>query len=801
MQFGHFDDARREYVITDPCTPVKWINYIGTLAFGGFIDHTGGVLLCKGDPTQNRITKYIQQMPAGEFKGSTLYLRVRRGGTTRFFCPFHVPALAELDAWECRVGLGYTRWVVSCGGVLVGITAFVPRGDQPVEIRDIRLTNTGDTPCEIDAIPVVEYTHPLAVMQFTNADWVPQTMQSRLVERDGVRFIAQSPVMFRDTRVNFFATAAGFSSYETDRKQFLGRNEYGTWAHPLALDTQELACTQASRGDNVGVLMVRAGAVAPGASYRFATILGQQASEQEAALSVVRFSDLDEVSRAKSGLDEFWDSYTDAQQVQTPDPEFDRMVNIHNPRQCYITRQWSRYLSYYQLGLGSRGIGFRDTSQDLMGVVDRVPDEAREILETLLCMQKADGSASHQFNPMTREGSQGDAQERSDRPQYYGDDHLWVVLATCRFVQETGDRSFLEKEVPFAAVKGSAPASASVLDHLRKALAFTARDCGTHGLPLLGFADWNDTVNLPAGAESLFNANLYGVALREMAGLCRWLGLGDEAGGYERDWTAMADTVNKVAWDGEWYVRYFDHNGAPLGSHTNDHGRIYLNGQSWPVLSGFATPERALLAMDSARRMLNTRYGLKLSTPGFSAYDPEKGGITTYPPGAKENGGIFLHTNPWAVIAETMLGRGDRAFEYYAQVNPAARNNEAETYECEPYVYPQNILGDEHPKFGLARNSWLSGTASWMYQAAVRHILGIRVEYDVLVIDPCVPSGWRSFSVSRTIRGTRYRIDVENPSGVCRGVTKVTVDGAVVEGARVALAPARTERRVSVVMG
>ena len=276
----------------------------------------------------------------------------------------------------------------------------------------------------------------------------------------------------------------------------------------------------------------------------------------------------------------------------------------------------------------------------------------------------------------------------------------------------------------------------------------------------MGFADWNDTVNLPTGAESLFIANLYGAALREMIELISVLGDADSAERYEMAYAAMAERVNALAWDGEWFVRYFDHDGTPLGSHANLQGKIYANGQSWPVISGFAAPERAVAALDSLRRWLNTPNGIKLSAPGFDGFDPTVGGITTYPPGAKENGGIFLHANPWVIIAETLVGRGDRAYEYFSQINPAAKNDRLDEYECEPYVYPQNILGDEHPQFGLARNSWLSGTASWMYQAATQYILGLQPTYTGLKIAPVIPESWPGFTATRIFRGVTYRITV-----------------------------------------
>ncbi len=392
MHYGHFDDARREYVITNPRTPVKWINYIGSLAFGGFVDHTGGALICKGDPTYNRITKYIPQLPASEFKGETLYIRVKRGNDWEVFSPFFTPGLQPLEKYECRVGLGYTRILSEYHGLRVEVTIFVPRGDA-VEIRDIQVTNMSDAPLEVDAIPVVEYTHPDALKQFTNADWIPQTMQGRAVrEEKGQIVLLQYPFMFRDTKINYFTSNLPPSSFETDRAAFLGDHEYGTWAQPLSLSKELLGNSEALRGDNIAALMLPLGSLPPGSSRRLVTQLGQAASLEEAKPCIEKYRKLDNVDEALKELAVFWDAYLSKIQVQTPDAALNSMLNIHNPRQTYVTLTWSRYLSLYQLGLGSRGIGCRDSSQDVMGVLASAPNEAKELLRKLISIQKQDGS-------------------------------------------------------------------------------------------------------------------------------------------------------------------------------------------------------------------------------------------------------------------------------------------------------------------------------------------------------------------------------------------------------------------------
>lgn len=783
MKFGHFDLERREYVITDPHTPVKWINYIGTRDFGGFVDHTGGALICKDDPALNRITKYIQQMPSSDFKGETLYLRLHSEQGFRVFSPFYVPTLDPLDRFECRFGLGYTRILSEFQGLQTEVIIFIPLGEKR-ELRDIRIMNNSSEPLEVDVIPLVEYTHPDALKQFTNADWVPQTMQSRMVTDGDFTILVQYPFMYRDLQINYFTSNLTASSFETDRKVFLGENEYGSFRVPLSLQQPKLSNSLALRGDIIAALLHPLGELQPGDSKHLILQLGQEESVEAAQDGIREYRQASAIEAALEEIRQFWDDYLEKVQVDTPDAEMNTMLNLFNPYQCYVTKTWSRYLSYYQLGLGARGIGYRDSSQDVMSVFASVPQEGKDFLRLLLSFQKRDGSAMHQFNPLSLEGSEGHSLEREDRPHYYSDDHLWGILATTAYLKETGDMAFLEEIIPYYEKSGEGEVleTGSVLEHLKRGLDFTSQDVGRHGLPLLGFADWNDTVNLPTGAESLFTAHLYGKALDEVIKLFEYIGDTDASAMYHQVYEEMKNRVETVAWDGHWFLRYFDDEGNPLGSSENPYGQIYLNAQSWAVISGFASTDRGREAMDWVHKRLNTKYGIRLTTPGFDGFDPVYGGVTTFPPGAKENGGIFLHPNPWAMIAETILGNGERAYEYYAQINPVRKNDHIEIYECEPFVYAQNILGEEHPQFGLGRNSWLSGTASWCYQAGTQWILGIRPEYGGLCIDPCIPPEWHGFKIKRYFRNAWYEIEVKNPKAISKGVQSIRVDDDLISG-------------------
>ncbi len=789
MNYGYFDNEQMEYVVTNPKTPVKWINYVGGLDFGGFIDHTGGSLICKGDPALNRIVKYIPQLPSSEFKGETLYLRIRKENGYEIISPFFTPTLTPYESYKCRVGNGYNIIKSVIDGIETEVKIFIPV-DAQVEIRDIKVTNLRDETVELDIIPLVEYTHFDAMKQFNNADWVPQTMQSELLKtEDGFTVLKQFAFMKKDEEVNYFTSNRAIDSFETDRRNFLGDNGYGTYINPLSLQNESLDNYVALREDNIAAALHKMGAVAKGESVRVITQLGQYSELEDELKQMARFRITSEVDQAFVDLAESFKGYFSKYQVTTPDEDTNTLINIHNPKQCLATKNWSRFLSLYQLGLGARGIGFRDTSQDLIGVMGLCPEETTDMMKKLLSTQRSNGSAMHQFFPLTMEATNGDSAEMEDRHDYYGDDHLWIIQTICAYVKETGNIDFLSEEVPYYEKDhdGQPLNSDTILNHMKKAIEFTESQTGQHGLPYLGFADWNDTVNLPIGAESIFNANLYGKALIELMSLFNYLGDQEQVLTYQAKYDKMKKAVNDTCWDGDWFVRYFDHQGEKIGSKVNPEGKIYTNAQSWTVISGFADGDRQSTALESVYEYLNTKNGIKLSFPGYNGYDPVKGGVSTYPPGAKENGGIFLHSNPWVMIAETMVGNGDRAFEYYSQINPISKNDKIDEFEVEPYVFPQNILGNEHPQFGLGRNSWLSGTASWVYTAGTKYILGIRPDYDGLIVDPCIPVKWDGFEVKRELRGKVYDIKITNPDHVSQGVKQLLVDGVEIEGNKIPL--------------
>ena len=777
MKYGYFDNQHKEYVITNPKTPTKWINYIGTLEFGGFIDHTGGSLLCKGDPAINRITKYIPQLPSSNFKGTSFYIREKSKDGYSVFSPFYAPCCVPYDVYECHVGLGYSTFKNETNKIRSEITVFVPKGKN-VEIRIIKITNLRDEAVELDYIPVVEYTHFEAMKQFNNADWVPQTMQSKISKRDEDLLLTQYAFMRKDSAINYFSANVPIDSIESDRQIFLGENGYGDWSYPKKLNDEHLSNYEALRGDNIGALLIKAGSLKPKETFSFMTFLGQTDSIDNAWHLKQTYKDIETVEKLLEEQKFFWEDYLEKFIVETPDQNMNTMLNIHNPYQCFITKNWSRYLSLYQLGLGARGMGYRDTSQDLLGVFHADAENALNICRKLLQVQKQDGSAMHQFNPLSMIANIGEAGE-DERADFYSDDHLWVIQAIAEYLKETGNYEFLNEIIPYYEKdKNDQPLKyASVYGHMKQGVFFTKHTIGKHGLPLLGWADWNDTINLPNGSESMLTACLYGIALKELIEIAKILNEPDDVINFSNDYQAIKKTFNEQGWDGDWYVSYFDEDGVPLGSKENQYGQIYLYGQAFPVMAGFASFERGKSSMKSVKEKLHTKHGIKVSAPGYNGYNPKYGGITTYPPGAKENSGIFMHPNPWAMIAECILGNGDQAYQYYSETNPVNKNDIIDIYELEPYVYCQNVLSDEHPQFGLARNSWLSGTASWMYQAGTKWILGIRPTYEGLMIDPCIPHIWDGFSTQRTFRNAIYSIQIKNPNHVNKGIKTITVDG------------------------
>jgi N,N'-diacetylchitobiose phosphorylase len=767
--YGYFDEAAREYVITRPDTPTPWLNYIGAGRYGGIVSNTGGGYSFDRDPRNRRVTRYRYNGVPEDQPGRYVYLRDQDSG--EYWSPTAAPVRRDLEAYECRHGTAYTRIAGTYRGIAAEICYFVPPGPAddpaPCELWVLRVRNTGSATRRLRSFSYAEFSFPDAFNDLTNLDWAQHIVCSSCqdgVIRVGTRF---KPLTF------FFASSEAPAGYTCDREDFVGRGR--DLADPIVVETGEPSNAASPRGNSIGSLCHDL-VLEPGEERRLVYIMG--ATEEPSAIDrvVSRFADPAEVDASLQELRDDWAAYLARFTVATPDADTDAMLNFWNQVQCRTTLYWSRFVSGYETGLG-RGMGTRDSAQDVLGTLHTAPGEARRTLTRVWRMQFADGHAWHQFFPLTGEGGPGLAAEHPEWPQWFSDDHLWLVLAVCAYLRETGDFGYLESRVPY--VDGG---EESIWGHVNRAVEFSLANLGPHRLPRSGFSDWNDTLNLDHGsgrAESVWTAMQFCRVMLDLAELCAEIGRPDEAARFAGLHDSMAAAVNGCAWDGSWYGRAFDDDGRPIGVAVAPHQAIDLIAQSWSVLADVAPRGRASRAMKSADEKLSTRHGIALIWPPYDGFEPRVGGTSTFVPGAKENGGIFCHANAWSIVAAAMLGWGDDAYRYYRQILPLARRD-ADVFKAEPYVYPQNICGPTHPSFGLARNAWLTGTAAWTYVAATQWILGIRPTYLGLRVAPVLPSSWPGFRAHREFRGVAYEISVRR-DGPGNAVSLV-VDGAGVPG-------------------
>ncbi|MCX8066566.1 MAG: glycosyl transferase [Anaerolineae bacterium] len=815
MRFGYFDDERREYVITRPDTPLPWINYLGCEEFFGIISNTAGGYCFFRDARLRRLTRYRYNNVPLDCGGRYVY--IRDNATSDFWSPTWQPTRTPLEAYFCRHGLGYTVIGSTYQGIAAQIRYFVPLGAS-LEIWDLTVTNRRDRPAILSLFSAVEFCLWNALDDMTNFQRNFSTGEVEI--EDGVIY-HKTEYRERRNHFAFFACSEPLAGFDTQREAFLG--PYRGWDRPLAVERGESFNSLAHGWAPMGSHHVRL-TLAPGESRRILFLLGyHENSPQEkfdppeslrinkrTVLPIIRrYLDAANVDAAFEALQDYWGQLLNCLQVQTPDVHTNRMVNIWNPYQCMVTFNLSRSASLFESGIG-RGIGFRDSNQDLLGFVHMVPERARQRILDLAATQLETGGAYHQYQPLTKRGN-------NEIGSGFNDDPLWLVLSVAAYLKETGDTGILDEQVPYDNRPGT---EEPLYGHLERAIRYTLERLGPHGLPLIGRADWNDCLNLNVFsdqpdesfqtaplrrdgtvAESVFIGGLFVLAAREMVEIARLRGLEEDAAGYEATANEMARRVLEHGWDGEWFLRAYDAFGEKVGSRECAEGRIFVEPQGMCVMAGIGLEDgRARRALESVHRYLATEHGIILQQPAYSRYDIRLGEISSYPPGYKENAGIFCHTNPWVMIAETVVGNGDRAHDYYLRINPSAREGISEVHRCEPYVYAQMIAGRDAPTFGEAKNSWLTGTAAWNYVAITQHILGIRPTFRGLRVAPVIPSGWSGFTARRVFRGVTYHITVRRVGPGNR--VRLWVDGAPVDGDVVPLpGPGVTDVRVEVEVG
>ncbi|MFZ1063149.1 MAG: glycosyl hydrolase family 65 protein [Acidimicrobiales bacterium] len=813
MEYGYFDDGDREYVITKPDTPLPWINYLGTEEYFGLISNTAGGCSFYRDPRLRRLTRYRYNNVPLDLGGRYLYLR--DDGSGEYWSPSWQPVKMPLDSYECRQGLSYTSIASSYRGLRVETLYFVPPGET-LEVWRVRVSNERDQRANISLFSSVEFCLWDAQDDSTNFQRNFSTGEVEVL--DGVIY---HKTEYRERRNHFayFACSEPVAGFDTQRETFLG--PYRGWDAPAAVERGEAFNSLAHGWAPIGshhvrldlganetreVIFVLGYAENP-EDEKFDPPASQTINKSRVLPVIARWTQPDTVDAALSTLRATWDEHLSVLEVETPDEDTNRMVNIWNPYQCMTTFNLSRSMSSYESGIG-RGMGFRDSSQDILGFASMIPSRARQRLLDLAATQLDSGGANHQYQPLTKRGN-------AEIGAGFNDDPLWLVFAVSAYLKETGDLVLLDELVPYDNREGS---ETPLFEHLGRCVRYTLERLGPHGLPLIGRADWNDCLNLncfsqKSGesfqttenkeggvAESVFIAGQFVVAARELAQIARCIGRTEDAAQLDANVALMSEAIDRDGWDGEWFLRAYDYFGNVVGSRENDEGKIFAEPQGMCVMAGVGAEDgRAARALDSVRDRLATEHGVMLVQPAFTRYHLELGEISTYPPGYKENGSIFCHVNPWIMIGEAMLGHGDEAFDYYQRTNPSARASIIDVHRCEPYVYAQTIAGRDAASFGEAKNSWLTGSASWHFVAISQWILGLRPELDGLRVDPVLPGSWPGFRARRRWRGATYEIVVRQTPGVPGRVRRLVVDGTPVEGNLVREAPAGALVRIEAV--
>ena len=811
MKFGYFDDANREYVITTPKTPLPWINYLGCNDFFSLISNTCGGYSFYKDAKLLRLTRYRYNDVPADINGKYIYIK---DGDT-IWNPGWQPVKTELDSYECRHGIGYSRFTSSKNDVQASVLTFVPMNDT-CEVSQLKITNNSSAPKTLSIFSYVEWC-------LWNADDDSRNFQRNY--STGEVEVVDSTIFhkteYRERRNHYaiYSVNAKIDGFDTIREAFLGA--YHGAYEPEAVKNGACTNSVASGWQPIASHQINV-TLQPGETKSYVFVLGYIENPEDdkwesygiinkkrAYAMLDRYKTDEDVEKAFAQLNEYWKNLLSKYTVKSSNDKVDRMVNIWNQYQCMVTFNMSRSASYYESGIG-RGMGFRDSCQDLLGFVHLIPDRARERIIDIASTQFQDGSAYHQYQPLTKKGN-------SDIGSGFNDDPLWLIAGTSAYVRETGDTTILTDMVPF---DNDESVATPLMDHLKRSFDYIVNHKGPHNLPLIGRADWNDCLNLncfsehpgesfqtfgPSEgpvAESVFIAGMFVKYGEEYAQLCELMNDQAEADRARKEVQIMYDAILKDGWDGEWFVRAYDAYSNKVGSKECEEGQIFIEPQGFCVLAGVGVKEGlAKKALDSVKERLDTKYGVMILQAAYTRYHLELGEVSSYPPGYKENAGIFCHNNPWVSIAETVIGRGDRAFEIYKKTCPAYIEDISEIHRTEPYVYSQMVAGRDAKFFCEAKNSWLTGTAAWTFVNVSQYILGVYPTHKGLSINPCVPKDFGDFELTRKFREGTYNIKVVNPDNVEKGVKSITVDGVAVEGCVIPYVKGKETYDVVVTMG
>lgn len=779
-----FLDEAREVEFKRHNTPTPWMNYLSNGTFHTMLSQAGGGVAFYKSPQIWRITRYRFFHLPTDRSGPYIYLQEADSGA--YWCPTFEPAATRPEEWKSAHGLGYTRFEAKRNGIGAKTVYFVGPYENSL-IWNLTLTNDGDQAKELNIYAYVEF----GMMEFMRElQWqcynkhqvsVMYNSKEALIYKYGV----ENQPKPDETPLVYFSSDAPLYAYDGDRDEFIG--SYRSESNPAAIEGNGCTGSTLLGGDPCGALQIKA-VLQPGETRTINFFLGTAMTEAATEAAVAHSREGDFVARSFQAVRDNWEHYLDHLQCQLPDEEAKRMINIWNPYQAQRNFLFSRNISFYATGT-FRGVGFRDTSQDILAVVSFDPEAAKDKVRLLLSQQYQDGHVNHYFFP---------AEGWEPVTSIHSDDHLWTALAVWDIVAETGDAAFLQDTVSF--YDGG---QGTVYEHLKRAIDFTASKLGPNGFPLMLRSDWNDQlfrVCRQGRGESIWTAMQLGTVLLRMKELAPLAGYPEHAAQYERMYEEQRQLVNTLGWDGKWFRRAVMDDGRFLGTDEHEEAKIWLNAQTWATMSRMAEPEKALQAMDSVRELLDTELGIKKLHPSITNFPDPADPLTNYNKGTGENGAVFCHANTWAIIAECMLGRGDLAYKYYRQLIPHVAMSKAGLwrYKAEPYVYASNLFGPESDKFGLANVSWLSGTAAWMHVAVTQYILGIKPVLEGLSIDPCIPSHWEGFSVKKRFRGAMYEITVKNTSKRSKGVKEIRVDGIKMEGTIVPPYPKKETARVEV---